>query len=227
MDYLAVFLVGLLGGVHCVGMCGGIVSALSFSTAQHLSFSQQIPILLAYNMGRMASYMLAGAIFAGIGSQLLSLTELAHAEHWLQGFAAIFMILLGFYLAGFWKVLVHLEHLGRYLWRYLEPLGRRFIPIRHGWQALPLGMIWGWLPCGMVYTVLFTTLTAGSASQGALLMLAFGLGTLPNLLAMGIFASKLHTLTHQPRIKQIAGLLIIIFGGIMLWQSLQTLATPL
>ncbi|HHC74320.1 MAG TPA: sulfite exporter TauE/SafE family protein [Thiothrix sp.] len=226
MDYLAVFLVGLLGGVHCVGMCGGIVSALSFSSAAHLTLWQQLPMLFAYNIGRISSYMLAGALVAGISSQLLDLTTLAHIEHGLQIFAAIVMILLGLYLAGFWKILVHLEHLGRTLWRYLEPFGRRFIPVRHWWQALPLGMIWGWLPCGMVYTALFTTLTAGSASQGALLMLAFGLGTLPNLLAMGLFANKLRSLTQQAYIKQAAGLLIILFGGIMLWQSLQILASP-
>jgi hypothetical protein len=126
------------------------------------------------------------------------------------------MIALGLYLAGLWRGVAQIERLGKGSWQKIEPLSRRFIPVKTPWQALPFGMIWGWLPCGLVYSVLIWSLSAGSAVQGLLLMLAFGLGTLPNLLLMGTAANRLNYFTRQPVVRLVAGLIVCAFGVLML-----------
>ena len=220
--YLVAFITGLVGGVHCVGMCGGIVGILSFGqqpNSKESSTLHYIPLLLGYNIGRIAGYISAGAIIGALGASLLSLSELNQSKQILSIIAAIFMFLLGLYLAGFWNILTKVEAVGAKLWVFIEPLSRRFIPVNSIGRATPLGFLWGWLPCGLVYTILIMSLSAGSALEGALLMLAFGLGTLPNLLAMGVIANKLSKWTRNPTVKLIAGLLVIVMGVITLLRA--------
>lgn len=215
-SYFSAFIVGLLGGVHCVGMCGGIVGALSFNikTQQNMSASL-LKILLGYNLGRLFSYTLAGAIMGGIGWAATHWLDIRQLQMLLQIFAAVFLMLLGLYLAGWWPLLVHLEKLGGHLWKQIEPVGRKYIPATRWHHALILGMLWGWLPCGLVYSVLIWSVSAGSFYQGALLMLCFGLGTLPNLLAMGVFAQQLNQFVRRRGIRQLAGTMVMLFG---IWQ---------
>jgi len=209
ISYLSVFLVGLLGGVHCVGMCGGIVTALSLSST---TGRPALPMLLAYNFGRITSYALAGAIVGAIGASTILLERFVPAERVLYGLANIMLILLGLYLAGLSRAVLALERVGSVVWARLQPLMKRFIPVRTVPQAFFTGAVWGWLPCGLVYSVLISALATGSAAHGALLMLAFGAGTLPNLLAMGLFAQRLQTLTRKPGVRLAAGLLVAAFG---------------
>ena len=219
VSYVAALLVGLLGGVHCVGMCGGIVGALSFSaTAQ-----QRTPwmILLAYNLGRITSYTLAGVLAGFLGAALLSTIPLADLQKMLLVLAGVFMLLMGLYLSNWWPLLRHVERLGGQLWKRIEPLGRKLLPVRSPAQALLLGMIWGWLPCGLVYSVLIWSMSSGGPVSGAILMLSFGLGTLPNLLLMGIVASRLQTLTRQLWLKRLVGSLLIGFAVLMWWRAWQ------
>jgi sulfite exporter TauE/SafE len=220
-EYLAACLVGLLGGVHCLGMCGGIVSALTFSLppAQRNNVGSLLPMLLAYNTGRIGGYMLAGGLVGGLGAAFLALGGVENFRHFLQIFAALFMVALGLYLAGIWQGVAKVENAGRVLWRRIEPLGRRFMPVDSPAKALPLGFVWGWLPCGLVYSVLIWTLSAGSVAKGALLMLAFGLGTLPNLLLMGAAAARLARFTRNPTVKRVAGLLVVALGLLLLWRA--------
>jgi len=220
--YLIAFITGLLGGVHCVGMCGGIVSILSFGqqpNAKKPSTFNHLPLLLGYNLGRIVGYISAGAIIGALGSTLLSLAELNQIKQLLSLLAATFMLLLGLYLAGLWNGLTKIELLGAQLWHLIEPFSRRFIPVKTIWHAIPLGFLWGWLPCGMVYTILIMSLSSASALEGALLMLAFGLGTLPNLLAMGIVATRLIKWTRQPKIRLVAGLLVIAMALITAYNA--------
>ncbi|GBL45667.1 heavy-metal-associated domain (N-terminus) and membrane-bounded cytochrome biogenesis cycZ-like domain, possible membrane copper tolerance protein [Sulfuriferula multivorans] len=209
ISYVSVFLVGLLGGVHCVGMCGGIVTALSLSSTTR---RPALPMLLAYNFGRITSYALAGAIVGAIGASTLLLERFVPAERVLYGVANIMLILLGLYLAGLSRAVLALERVGSVVWARLQPLMKRFIPVRTLPQAFFTGAVWGWLPCGLVYSVLISALATASAAHGALLMLAFGAGTLPNLLAMGLFAQRLQTLTRKPGVRLAAGLLVAAFG---------------
>lgn len=214
------FLVGLLGGVHCVGMCGGIVGTLTAGLPRDArrSLARILPYQLAYNGGRIAGYTLAGALMGGLGTLMVEVMPLQSAQRVLYALAATFMVLLGLYLGGWWRGLAGLERLGAALWPRLEPLGRRLLPIRSPSQAMVLGCVWAWIPCGLVYSVLIWSVSAGSAIHGALLMLAFGLGTLPNLLAMGLLAGAAARFADHAGLRQVAGTLVIGLGLFALWQ---------
>lgn len=210
---LAALTVGLLGGVHCVGMCGGIVAALTMGLPAERRGRPVgvLPYHLAYNAGRVLSYTAIGALLGGAG-RLVTLAGLHAAQQFLQVLAGAFLVAMGLYLADWWRGLARVERLGGRLWRRLEPLGRRWIPVRSPLAALKLGLLWGWLPCGLVYSVAIWSLSAGSALQGAALMAAFGLGTLPNLVAMGLFAGQLAGFVRARSTRVLAGLLVVGFG---------------
>ena len=214
LGFLAAFLIGLTGGVHCVGMCGGIVGALTLGLplVRERPLLDRLPFLLAYNTGRIASYVAAGALAGGVGAWAANLVSVHRAQLGLQVVAGLFMILLGLYLAGWWPVLGHLERAGGVLWRQIEPLGRRLLPVRTLPQALGIGLVWGWLPCGLVYSALVWAIGAGGAGKGALLLLGFGLGTLPALLAMGTAAVALANWARRPIMRRAAGTLVVLFG---------------
>jgi len=110
------------------------------------------------------------------------------------------------------RALAFTERAGQHLWRHIQPFTRRFLPATTVLQAFPLGILWGWLPCGLVYSALATALSAGSPGQGALLMLAFGLGTLPNLLLAGILLARLNEFVRRPIVRTASGLLVLGFG---------------
>lgn len=219
ITYLSVFMVGLLGGVHCIGMCGGIVGVLSLGLDQKAGKLQSTLSQTFYNLGRITTYTMLGLVFGWLGQ--ISIQGLAsHKLHlYLQTFSGVFMILMGLYLAGWWRVLTRVEQLGSLLWQRIEPYARKLIPIRKIHHAYFVGMVWGWLPCGLVYSMLTLSLGSGSATKGALLMLSFGLGTLPNLLAIGLLTVGLKNFLRQPIVKYIAGLLVIGFGAWLLWMA--------
>lgn len=260
-ELFSVFLVGLLGGVHCAGMCGGLISALSLqikprapsippqislhiqrsatatvpplSTASLSSslFAQRALHLLCYNIGRLGSYIVAGAIAGSLGSISLLLHGLLPIQQILFVLANLMLILLGLYLSGLWQGITLLERTGQSLWKYLQPFTRHLLPIHHPGRALAAGALWGWVPCGMVYSVLILSLISGSPAHGALLMLAFGLGTLPNLLLLGALglvgntSSLSQRLMRHPTLRKSAGLLVGLFGvfGLLRLDPLQHL----
>lgn len=214
MNYLVAFTVGLFGGVHCVGMCGGIVGALSFGLPEHARgrFGALLPYLINYNLGRLLSYTLGGAVVGGIGALAANMVVLHQAQILLQVVAGVFMVAMGLYLGGWWYGMGHLERIGGKAWRMIEPLGRRLLPVRRPSQALLMGLVWGWLPCGLVYSALIWAISAGSAQEGALLLLSFGLGTLPNLMLMGILAGRLTALLRRPPVMHLAGAVVTVIG---------------
>lgn len=216
-SYLSAFAAGLLGGVHCIGMCGGIVGALGLGMAQQQKNAGFYAILLGYNLARIASYTLAGALLGGVAALAIHWLDIRSLQKILQWIAAIFMLLLGFYLAGWWTLLTRVEVVGTLIWRHIEPLARRMLPVRTWSQAILLGLLWGWLPCGLVYSLLLTAVASANALNGALIMLCFGLGTLPNLLAMGVFAQQLNTWVRNHQVRQLAGIMVIGFGLWNLW----------
>jgi sulfite exporter TauE/SafE len=208
LGLLTALLAGLLGGTHCVGMCGGIVAAMSLQGGR-----RQPPALhLGYNLGRIASYGLAGALAGLVGSAAFLSDSLLPLQHGLYVLAQVMLILIGLYLAGLNRAVIWLERAGGALWTRLQPLFARLLPIRDFRGALAAGALWGWLPCGLVYSVLVSALASGGPGEGGLLMLAFGLGTLPNLLAMGWAADRLRRLATNPAVKLFAGLTVAGFG---------------
>ena len=222
VSLLSAFLVGLLGGVHCVGMCGGIVGVLSMGVPQQQrSAAARWKYLLAYNIARITSYTLAGALLGGIGWLAAHWSGLHQLQQGLQLLAALFMLALGLYLGGWWQGLVQVERAGGLVWKRLEPLGRRLLPVQSPLQAFYLGLVWGWLPCGLVYSVLVWAVASGGPLHGAMLLLSFGLGTLPNLLAMGVAAGWLSARVRDPRTRRVAGLLVILFGLYSLYRLIQ------
>ncbi|HKJ70636.1 MAG TPA: sulfite exporter TauE/SafE family protein [Gammaproteobacteria bacterium] len=218
----AALIMGLLGAPHCAAMCGGITATLTFGLDDRVraSVPRQLPFLLAYNLGRIASYTAAGAIAGALGAAAALGTPHGLGPALLRGLAGAVMIAIGLYIGGWWPGFSRVERIGVPLWRRLEPLGQRLLPVRSLAAALGLGAVWGWLPCGMVYMVLLQALTAGGAVSGGALLLAFGLGTLPNLLAMGVFAAALGRWLGNPWVRRAAGALLVALGGIALGLAL-------
>jgi sulfite exporter TauE/SafE len=206
--------VGLLSALHCVGMCGGIVGALSLSLPAHIrdSLPRLVAFVLAYNLGRIASYALLGALFGGMGSAMLGLTGMELGHRILKGVSALVMAGIGLYLGGWLPQLARLEGIGVPLWRHLQPLGRRLLPVSSLTRAALFGAIWGWLPCGLVYTALVWSSAAGSAWQGAGYMAAFGAGTLPATVGAGILTASVARLRQIPYLRQVAGISVVAFA---------------
>ncbi len=209
---VALFMMGLIGSTHCVGMCGGITTALGMAVRGDPR--RRLALTIGYNLGRITSYALAGLLVALAGALGREHLALAPVLRWLAG---LFMIALGLYIAGWWRGLVKLEHLGQRVWRYLQPLGQRCLPVTTAPRAVALGAVWGWLPCGLVYSALVLAMTSASAWQGALGMAVFGLGTLPVMVAMGVASGSLLKLLQARGVRAGAGIMLVVFG---LWQLL-------
>lgn len=206
-DWFAAFLIGIAGSVHCVAMCGGVTAGLSLAIPKHAS---PLPFIVSYNLGRILSYGIAGAL-TGYLSQILR-QQLHLSIAWLSLLSGVFLILLAAYIGNWWNGLSILEQKGQKLWRYISPLSKRFLPFRSPIAALPYGMIWGWLPCGLVYSSLTWSLASETPVQGALIMLFFGLGTLPSMLLAALSAQNLITSLRKPQTKQIMAILLCLFG---------------
>lgn len=223
---VSAFLVGLLGGVHCAAMCGGIVSAISFggsAVAVHRTPPATAHSMyhLAYSVGRIGSYTVAGTIAGWIGSGGLLFDDLLPVRTILYLLASLMLVAQGLYLAGVWNGVATLERAGGKIWIHIKPWSQRLLPVDSAAKAAALGALWGWLPCAMVYSVLTVAVASGRPLSGALTMLAFGLGTLPNLLAMGFAAERMRPLLKNVRLRRIAGAVVITFGAIGLVRAVQ------
>ncbi|MEZ9197804.1 sulfite exporter TauE/SafE family protein [Shewanella sp. 10N.286.54.B9] len=216
-DYSLVgaFLVGIMGAGHCIGMCGGLVGALSANIPQKSGSNtlvNQLGYLFSYNSGRIISYASAGAL-VGLSTNALGL--LFDVDLYLlvlRIIAGIMMIITGLYIAQIWSGVVQIERLGKGLWKLVSPIANRFIPIKSKPHAFIAGGLWGWLPCGLVYSMLTWAVAAGNALDGALIMAAFGLGTLPALLSAGVAASTFSRWVQKSAVKKVSGMLLIGFG---------------
>ncbi len=184
---VAAFVAGLLGGVHCAAMCGGIVGGVCSSPG---SDRARWPQLLGFNLGRIATYALAGTLAGALGQSALWLRGDAVTHHIAMTVAGAALLILALYVAGVAPLVSAVESAGAVLWRHIRPLSRRFLPVETPARAFGLGLVWGWLPCGMVYAVLLTAAATGNALHGALVMAAFGAATLPNLLAFSMVIQR-------------------------------------
>ncbi|MDH3465701.1 MAG: sulfite exporter TauE/SafE family protein [Gammaproteobacteria bacterium] len=221
-------LMGLLGSAHCLGMCGGIVGAINTRVPRQecrgLSKQRHVGIWLAYNAGRIFSYGVAGGIAGYIGHHALELAPATGVVAVGGMVAGGFLIALGLYIAGWWHGLAALERIGGRLWQYLEPTGRRLIGRPGVGRALGIGAIWGWLPCGLVYSALAWAAVSGNPLTGTVIMLAFGLGTLPALLLAGTAARSLLGVLRGPRVRNAIGIVMIVAGAaaILGWSPFAT-----
>ena len=222
-----VFLVGLLGSVHCAAMCGGIVGALSLAPPRMRAGATVIslrpagagqPLLAvahlaaAYNTGRIASYAAAGALAGGVGGGAVSLAALPGLQAGAYWLANAMLVALGLYLMDAWRGVARIEQAGQVLWRRLSPALRRVGPPDTAGRMFVAGALWGWLPCAMVYSVLVTAMLSGSAASGAAVMAAFGLGTLPMMLTLGLAGVRLRGWLALRAVRLGCGAVVLAFG---------------
>ena len=219
----AALLAGLLGSTHCIGMCAGI-AGLATVQAQARSLRGRLSLALTYNAGRLLSYATLGLLVATLGSGVVALTPaLAGPVRLLAG---LLIVLIGLQIAFDWRLLLPLERMGGALWNRLAPAARRLLPVSSAPRALALGVLWGWLPCGLVYSVLLVAAASGRPGDGALVMLAFGLGTLPAMLAAGVGAAKLSQLLRRRGARLGLGLLVVLLGIATLAMPVAALLAP-
>ncbi len=187
------------------------MGALSLSLSADIRQKKftQFQFVAIFNIGRIISYVAAGLVAGAFGVEILKALGLENAHGVLRILGVTFMVAIGFYLAGWFPQMARVEKIGQPVWNLIEPIARKLMPINSLSRALVYGMAWGWLPCGLVYVVLLMTVTAGSAVQGASMMLAFGLGTLPTMLSAGIMASWIRRFTQSATTRQVMGLLIV------------------
>ncbi|MFQ3249779.1 MAG: sulfite exporter TauE/SafE [Glaciecola sp.] len=210
INFLGAFLIGIAGGVHCIGMCGGIASAFSFAIPKGQS---QLPYILSYNLGRILSYTLAGALTGFIGG--IASPNIQTSIPILQIISIVFLVLLALYIGDWYKGLSALEALGAKVWKRISPISKKLIPFKNPIYTVAYGAIWGWLPCGLVYSVLTWSLASESVFQGALIMFSFGLGTLPTLIATSIGAGFLVPIFQHRMTRKIISLFLLCFALIL------------
>ena len=210
----AAFSLAVVGGLHCAGMCGGIVGALQLNRPRDVSAAK---LAAGYHAGRLVSYSLAGALAGTLGAALYA-ADVLPVQAALLLLGSLMLLVIGGSMFGRRAWLKRIEPAGAWLWRLIAPLARRVYPPRSLLQGFAAGLAWGWIPCGMVYAALPLALVAGGPLPGVLVMLAFGVGTLPNMLAVDV---AVHGIGRAGRdgaarslawIRPLAGAAIIVFG---------------
>lgn len=206
----AALLAGLVGSAHCLGMCGGIAMLLGGRSER--GTSRALAYTALYNLGRIASYAIAGALAGGLGLWLGSALAPGVWAGVLRAVLGAVMVAIGLQIALSWRLLRHVEALGLRVWQRLSPVAARLLSRRSPAAALALGMLWGWLPCGLVYVMLSAAAVSGGPLHGSGLMLAFGLGTMPALIATGAAGARLSRLQHSLGVRRVAGALVAVAG---------------
>jgi sulfite exporter TauE/SafE len=225
-SFFVALLMGLFSSLHCIGMCGSIIGSLTFSLSPEIRQDKKrlFPFILSYNAGRISSYAIAGAA-VGLMEVLISLPlGQAHGHRLLQIISALIMTGAGLYIAGWFPRFAYVEKLGLHFWKRIEPFGRKLIPVKNCKHAYLFGMVWGWLPCGLVYAALALTAATGSILQGALTMMAFGLGTLPAVMGVGVMISVLTQLAAMRQFKRVVGIIMITLAFFAAFPSLNPMA---
>lgn len=200
-------------------MCGAIVGAASYSLPPETRHRpvRHLVHLLSLNLGRIVSYASAGAAIGWFGAAAVTLGRSDWLAEVFRLGATTVLIGVGLHLAGWLPALAAIERAGIPVWRRLEPLGRRLLPLTSPTGALLFGLVWGWLPCGLVYSMLLSTPAQASATTGALYMASFGLGTLPLTLTSGAAALRLRGWCGDPRRRAVAGLALIALALFSAW----------
>jgi sulfite exporter TauE/SafE len=211
------FVTGLLGTGHCIGMCGGLVSALSLSEAGQKG---GWGFHLLYNAGRITTYTFIGAVVGWLGSALAYTNHFKTVTRTLLLGSDIFVILVGLGTAGLftWVNISKLDFAGPM--KMMTTAVGRLRRLPPALAALPLGLLFGFIPCGYLYAVAITAAQSAKVTTGALMLLAFGLGTTPSLLFVG---GTTHWLSGKARtwMLRIAGIIVAGMGIINLLRHLR------
>jgi sulfite exporter TauE/SafE len=210
----AALLLGLAASGHCLVMCGGISAALGIATARGVDGRPQPRLLIGYQLGRVASYTLAGLLLGGVFGGLLGLLDGEGLRRGLRVLATL-ALLLGA-LVAFGRLREPGFGVGHRLWRHVAPLGRRLLPVQTLPRAAAFGMVWGFMPCGFVYTVLLIATLQLDAARSALTMAAFGLGTLPAMSLAAFGAQRFAGFSARPAARRVAGTALLASAALTL-----------
>jgi sulfite exporter TauE/SafE len=217
------FLAGLVGSAHCLGMCGGISGLFALHCSVR-GLHRQLPMALVYNAGRLASYAILGLAVAAVGSRFAGLTPAVGKP--VRLIAGAVIILIGLQIAFNFRALGFLERMGGVAWSYVSPIAGQLLPVNNMPRALGLGLLWGLIPCGLVYSMLLVAATSLRPVDGALIMVAFGIGNTPAMLLTGLGAARLAQLMQERRTRLGAGLLIAMLGILTLIMPITALLSP-
>ncbi len=204
---IAALMAGLLGSVHCFGMCGGIAGALQLAIPKKAS---TITYLFSYNFGRILGYSLLGLVAGIVSLSVAKTIGIESGLNILRIFGAVFLLLMAAYIGRWWMILSRFEQLGQKLFNPIRNFGKRWLPLSNPFQAIFLGVFWGFLPCGLVYSALAYSASATNLTESVLRMTAFGLGTLPAVGLMGGAASSLKVFLQKPAVKQFAAITLVL-----------------
>ena len=205
--FLAAFSMGLFGSPHCLGMCGGIVTAFGLSM-QHVSDSKKNGLILTYHLGRLISYSLLGLIAGFVGVAIFQSIMSNSAPRIVLGAV---LVLIGLAMLGL-PLFNQLEKFGMRFWQSLAPIRKKVFPIDSFGKALFAGLLWGFLPCGLVYGALMMAIAGNNIATGAALMFVFGLGTMPMLIATQKTVGMLQSSIKNFRLRQINGVIMMLSG---------------
>jgi sulfite exporter TauE/SafE len=220
-NLIAAFVIGLISSVgHCLGMCGGIVAIYSARrpalAGANPGFAARVASLLPVHAGRITTYALLGATVGAAGAILEQVSGLAG---WQGAFSILIggvMLLIGLSLLGVLPPIeVALASISG------SPMGRMkgLFGSSSAWSSLALGLLWGMLPCGLVFAMLMNAASTATPWDGALTMIAFGLGTIPTLLGFGLASGALAP-QLRGRLMKVAALIVFFFGAQMILRGL-------
>lgn len=211
--FIAVF-TGILSSAHCLGMCGSIILFLTIN----LKNKNKKLYNYTYNFGRIISYVIIGFLSGFFG---ILINELAYSNLLLaiKLISEISVINIGLYIIFGSKILIILEKFGFFMWNYLQFYIKFLLPIKNFWQAIIIGIIWGFIPCGIVYNVLIWSISFGSITKSSFLMFMFGCGTLPSMLLTGYYSMLYRNFVNNRLTKSIFGFIFIFIGLIGIYST--------
>lgn len=217
--YMLAFTTGFLGGFgHCIGMCGPIVASYTLYDSS-ATFVDKFLTHIFYNTGRISTYIFIGALMGLTGSFINVTGKISGIQNIAAVITGLIMILMGLNIFGVIGRTAWLEWHNNFILRTAKEL----LHERSVWKYYPLGALFGLLPCCLSYTALMASAGTGNLVRGMLLMLFFGLGTLPSLLLFGIAASYISARLRGAAYKT-AGILVISMGIYFILKGIKTYA---
>lgn len=205
---VAALLMGFFGSPHCLGMCGGLVTAFGLSM-KDVSPAKRRALVATYHLGRLTSYALLGLVAGLIGTAVLK--PLMMGNNLPRILLGLVLVFVGVTMLGA-PFLNKLERFGMRFWQYLSPLRQKVFPLNTFPRALTAGLLWGFLPCGLVYGALLIAVVTHSPLSGAAIMFVFGLGTVPMLVATHETVGWLRDKIGRFRLRQLNGAIMVISG---------------
>ncbi|HFL8819309.1 MAG TPA: sulfite exporter TauE/SafE family protein [Candidatus Azoamicus sp. OHIO2] len=206
LDYFTAILIGLISSGHCLSMCGGIVVAFSFKTYSKNQYIYQF----LYNIGRITSYSLIAIIVNLFGVFLFDFS--GYYSYYLKIFSNFILIIIGLHICNIFHGLFFIESFLWNFWNIISSIIGKINPLKSIYHAFLLGMVWGYIPCGLIYSTIIWTAGFGSITKSFMLIILFGIGTLPSMLLAGVLSTKFKNILYNKIVRSIAGSFIILFG---------------